>query len=296
MLNFKQLHHFWSVAKAGGITRAADHSGLAPQTLSGQIAALEAELGVALFRRVGRKLELTDTGRVALGYAEEIFELGHELEEILHNRSPSVGLPFRVGVADVVPKAIAYLLLSPAVRLETPVRIVCREDKLDRLLGELAIHRLDIVLADSPMPAETDVRGVNHKLGQSGLGFFAAPELAARLGGPFPACLNDAPLLIPGADTAVRGRLVRWLEQNRIKPRIAGEFDDSALMKAFGQAGVGIITTPSVIAREVEQQFNVVELGRTEEVVDEFYAITVQRRMTHPAVQAISEAARVLPG
>jgi len=165
MLNFKQLHHFWNVARAGGIVRASERSGLAPQTLSGQIAILEASLGVTLFRRRGRGLALTETGQMVLDYAEEIFRVGSELEEALHNRAAGRAIPFRVGIADVVPKAIAWLLLAPSMKLAEPVRIVCREDKMVRLLGELAIHKLDVVLADSPMPTHMDLRGYNHNLG-----------------------------------------------------------------------------------------------------------------------------------
>jgi LysR family transcriptional activator of nhaA len=190
MINYKQLHHFWTVARAGGIVRAAERSGLAPQTLSGQIATLEAELGVSLFRRQGRGLALTDTGRVALDYAEEIFRLGDELEEALRSRASGRTVPFRVGIADVVPKAIAWLLLAPSMNLPEPMRIVCREGKFDALLGELAIHKLDVVLADSPMPSNMDVRGYNHALGESTIGFFATPTLAATLQGGFPACLD----------------------------------------------------------------------------------------------------------
>ena len=295
MLNYKQLHHFWNVAKAGGVTRAADRSGLAPQTLSGQIAALEADLGVTLFRRVGRRLELTETGHLALGYAEEIFHLGSELEDVVRSRNPMVGIPFRVGIADVVPKAIAYLLLSPATRLAEPIRMVCKEDKLERLLGELATHRLDIVLADSPMPAEMDVRGISQKLGQSGLGFFATRAVAKTLKGDFPACLDGAPLLIPGNDSAIRGRLARWLDQQRVKPVIVGEFDDSALLTAFGHAGAGVVVTPSMLSAELARQYDLEEIGRTEELLEEFYVITVQRRLAHPAVQAIEAGAKLLP-
>ena len=196
MLNYKQLHHFWTVARAGGIVRAAERSGLAPQTLSGQIATLETDLGVNLFKRQGRGLVLTETGRMVLDYAEEIFRLGNELEEALQSRATGRAVPFRVGIADVVPKAIAWLLLAPSMDLPEPMRIVCREGKFDALLGELAIHKLDVVLADSPLPPAMDVRGFSHALGESTIGFYAAPALAARLAGDFPARLDSAPLLL----------------------------------------------------------------------------------------------------
>jgi len=291
MLNYKQLHHFWSVARAGGITRASERSGLAPQTLSGQITALETTLGVSLFRRQGRRLVLTETGSMVLDYAEEIFRLGAELEDAVHSSAAGRTLPFRVGVADVVPKAIAYVLLAPAMALTEPFRIICRESKLDQLLGELAVHKLDVVLADSPLPPNMDVRGYSHKLGESAVGFFATPALAGTLKGSFPRCLDSAPLLLPGAEASVRRPLLRWLEDHKIRPRIVGEFDDSALMKAFGEAGAGIFPTPSLIGDEVCTKHGVRCLGLAETVKEAFYAISVERRLTHPAVRAISSAA-----
>jgi len=291
-LNYKHLHYFWSVAKAGSIKRASERLQLTPQTLSGQIAVLEETMGVALFRRAGRRLEMTEMGRIALSYADEIFQAGGELEDVLRGQPTGRLLPFRVGVADVVPKSLAYRLLAPAMALPDPVRIVCREDKLERLLAELAIHRLDLVLTDRPMPPETNVKGYSHKLGECGITFFATPELAARYPGRFPDVLHGAPLLIPTEDTAVRARLMRWLGARRIQPRIVGEFDDSALMKAFGYGGIGIFIAPTAIADEVQQHGSVVKLGQTDEVVERFFAISIQRRLTHPAVTAISDAAR----
>lgn len=291
MLNYKQLNYFWNVAKAGGITRAAERLHLTPQTLSGQIALLEDNLGAKLFRRVGRRLELTDTGRLALSYAEDIFRTGGELEEVLRGRPGGRPMQFRVGIADVLPKSVAYRLLAPAMALPDPVRIVCREDKFDRLLGELAIHRLDLVLADSPMPDEAEVKGYSHKLGECGVTFFASPALAADLAGDFPACLNEAPLLVPGEGTAMRGHLMRWLATQQLHPRIAGEFDDSALMNAFGQGGSGVFPAPTVIANEIRAQYGVEVLGHTETMSERFYAISVERRLSHPAVLAILAAA-----
>lgn len=291
-LNYKHLHYFWSVAKAGTIQRASARLQLTPQTLSGQIAVLEESMGVALFRRVGRRLELTEMGRIALSYADEIFHAGGELEDVLRGQPAGRLLPFRVGVADVVPKSLAYRLLAPAMTLPDPTRIVCREDKLERLLAELAIHRLDLVVADRPMPPETHVKGYSHKLGECGITFFAAPELAARHPGAFPDVLDGAPLLIPTEDAAVRARLMRWLGARRLQPRIVGEFDDSALMKAFGYGGMGIFIAPTAVADEVQEHGRVVRLGQTDDVVERFFAISVQRRLTHPAVTAISDAAR----
>ncbi len=292
MLNYKQLHYFWTVAKAGGVARASERLHLTPQTVSGQIAILEETLGVQLLRKVGRRLELTETGQLVLSYAEEIFQVGGELEEMLRSQPAGRPLLFRVGIADVVPKAIAYQLLAPATQLPEPIRMICREDKLADLLAELAIHRLDMVLADSPLPANTEVKGYSHRLGGCGLRFFAAPALAARLRGEFPARLDGAPLLLPGEGTAMRGGLLRWFDTAGIRPRIVGEFDDSALMKAFGGGGTGVFPAPSVIADEVVRQYKVRDLGGTEAVQEHYYAISAERRLRHPAVVAISETAR----
>ncbi len=287
MLNYKQLHHFWSVARAGGITRASERTGLAPQTLSGQIASLEASLGATLFKREGRRLVLTETGHTVLAYAEEIFRAGAELEEAVANRSSGRALPFRVGIADVVPKSIAWLLLAPCMKLSEPLRINCREDSLERLLGELAIHKLDLVLADSPMPPHMDVRGHSQKLIESPVALFAAPTLAKTLSSEnFPACLKHAPLLLPGRDAAIRQPLLHWLERQGLNLRIVGEFDDSALMKSFGQAGVGIFPAPERIAEEVCQQYRVQHIGTASDLLESFFAITVSRRTTHPATLA----------
>lgn len=292
-MNYKHLHYFWRVAKAGGVVRAAEELHLTPQTVSGQIQLLEESLGTPLFAKVGRNLELTDAGRLAMGYAEEIFSLGSELEESLR-LYPEGGRPldFRVGVADAVPKSIAYRLLAPAMQLAESVRITCREWKLDSLLSELAVHRLDLVLADAPIPPTVDVRAYNHRLGDSCVSFFAARTLAPQLRGPFPDCLQGAPLLLPGEDAAIRPRLMRWLKERGISPRIVGEFDDGALMKAFGQAGAGVFVGPRVLDDEIGEQFTAVKLGQADEVREEFFAISVERRLSHPCVLAISKAAR----
>ena len=293
MLNYRQLHYFWAVAKAGSIIRASERLHLTPQTLSGQISLLEGTLGVALFLRVGRRLQLTETGRLTLSYADELFQIGNDLEEALRSRPEDRSIQFRVGVDDVVPKSIAYRLLTPAMSMTEPVRIVCRENRLVRLLVELAIHRLDLVLADRPMPPETNVKGYSHKLGDCGVTFFAAPQLAAQLKGKgkWPRILNAAPLLIPGENAAVRVPLMRWFDAHQIRPRIVGEFEDSALMQAFGQAGIGIFIAPSVIADEVQREHGVTVIGRTDEVTEQFYAISMERRLTHPAVVAINDTA-----
>lgn len=291
MLNYRQLHYFWSAAKAGGIARGAEQLHLTPQTLSGQISQLEENLGVDLFRRAGRRLELTEAGHLALSYADEIFQVGSELEENLRNRHAERAVLFRIGIADVVPKSIAYRLLAPALGLPESVHLVCREDKFERLLAELAIHRLDMVLADRPLPTGMDVKGYSHRLGECGLTFFAASDLAAKLKGGFPRLLDGAPLLIPGDDSAVRGPLLRWLRGQDIHPRLVGEFDNGALMKSFGQAGAGVFPAPSAIAAEVAAQYGVVPIGSTDAVKEQFFLITVERKLSHPAALVVSEAA-----
>ena len=292
MLNFKHLHYFYAVAKAGAVNRAAEKLHLTPQTLSGQLTQFEERLGVALFRRAGRRLELTETGWLALSYAEELFQVSAELEEVLRGNQEERSLPFRVGIADVVPKSIAHHLLAPTLTLPEPVRLVCREDRLDRLLAELAIHRLDMVLADRPMPPGMDVKGYSHPLGECGVAFFATPDMAARLGEGFPQNLDGAPLLIPGEDSALRAPLMRWLERQGVRPRVVGEFDDSALMKAFGQAGAGVFTAPVASGLDVAGQYGVVKLGETKEIKERFFIISVERRLVHPAVLAVREGAR----
>ena len=292
MLNYKHLHYFRTVAKAGAINRAAEKLHLTPQTLSGQISLLEDRLGVALFRRSGRRLELTDAGRTALTYADEIFQVGAELEDALQNRAPARVHPFRVGIADVLPKAIAYQLLAPALTLPEPVKLVCREDRLEQLAAELSIHRLDMVLADRPLPSSMDIKGYSHPLGECGISFLAARAVVENLAPDFPHNLHGAPLLIPGEDSALRAPLLRWLERRDIQPLIVGEFDDSALMSAFGQAGAGVFPVPLTTAAEMMRQYKVIELGRTEEIHERFFAISVERRLSHPAVVAVSEAAR----
>jgi LysR family transcriptional activator of nhaA len=291
-MNYKHLYYFWTVAKAGSIARASEQLHLTPQTISGQLSLFENVLGETLFDRSRRRFALTDAGRTVFGYAEEIFSLGKEMEEVLHHRPGGRPLQFRVGVSDAVPKALAYKLIEPALRATEHSRIVCREGKVAGLMAELAIHQLDIVIADSPMPPRIDVKAFNHHLGECGLTFFATPALAEQYAGAFPQRLDGAPLLLPGDDVAVRPKLIRWFDQNRIRPRITGEFDDSALMAAFGQAGAGIFSAPNAIAEQIQEQYGVVKIGATDEITEGFYAISVERRLSHPAVIAISEAAR----
>lgn len=293
--NFKHLHYFWTVAKAGGVNRAASTLHVTPQTVSGQVQLLEESFGRSLFDRAGRGLALTEAGHLVYGYADEIFSLGAELRESL-DLLEAGGRPqdFRVGVADAVPKAIAYRLLEPAVALPEPVRLSCREWKLENLLSELAVHRLDLVISDAPIPRTVNVRAFSHRLGVSGTSFFASRALAATLPTSFPAVLDGVPLLVAGEDAAVRVRLDQWLDRSQLRPQIRGEFDDSALMRAFGEAGVGVFTGPTVLEPEFLAGKDLVVLGRSEQVVEEYYAISVERRIRHPCVAAIAEAARDL--
>ncbi len=292
-INYNHLYYFWTVAKEGSVARAGEVLHLTPQTISGQLHVLEESLGAKLFTRSGRNLVLTDMGRLALSYADEIFRLGAEMEDVLEGRVSGQPLQFTVGIVDVVPKMIAYRLLEPALQLPEPVRIVCREGKLDNLLADIAVHKLDMVLADTPIGTTANVRAFNHLLGECGITFFAARGLAANYRSRFPESLCDAPMLLPATNTALRGALMQWLDQLNIRPRITGEFEDSALMSAFGQAGVGIFIAPSVIEQEVTRQYDVESIGRTDRVRERFYAISAERRLRHPAVVAVSNTARL---
>ncbi len=289
-LNFKHLRYFWMVAKSGSIAGASKHLHLTPQSISGQLSELEASLGVELFRRVGRGLELTEMGRRIFSYADEIFVLGNELLEVALDRTARKSLLFRVGIADSVPKSVAYRVVEPALRIEEPVRLICREGRLASLLAEMAVHHLDLVIADRPMPTNLNVRGYNHLLGESDLTVFATPDLAQSLAGTFPALLDKAPFLLPGEDVAMRPKLIQWFEGQGLYPCIVGEFDDSALLKAFGQAGVGLFVAPTATAGYVCRQYGVQAVGRIDSIIEQLYAITTERRLLHPAIVAVVQA------
>jgi len=294
MINYKHLHYFWAVAKEGGIARASKKLHLTPQTISGQLSLLEDYLGLKLFSRVGRNLELTDDGRLALSYADEIFSLGGELEEMIQQFPEGRSQLFRVGVADVVPKYIAHRILEPALHMPEPVRLFCRESNLDTLLAELAIHRLDLVLADCPIPPTVSTRGYSHKLGECAVSFFASKSLVGKLKGKFPKSLDGAPILLPSVGNQLRGGIDQWLDKNRIRPKLVAEFDDSALMKAFGQQGAGVFIAPAAIKNVVEKQYQSVSIGQIDEVQERFFAISIERRVQHPVVSTVVEAARTL--
>lgn len=296
-MNYKHLQYFWAVAHAGGIARAGEQLHVTPQTLSGQIKQLEERLGQPLLRKTGRVLELTEAGRIALPFADEIFAAGAALEQALQSGgSAGPAARFRVGIADSVPKSIAYHLVEPAAEIEPRLRMVCHEGKLVSLLGELATQRLDLVISDVPLPPQFSVRAYSHVLGRSGLSFFAAPALLKAQGvsprARFPRSLARLPFLLPGADSAVRPRLEAWLRAQGLTPPVAGEFDDSALLKAFGREGRGAFVAPTVLEAEIRRLYGVRVLGRSQELSVEFYAISIERRITHPAVAAITQAAR----
>ncbi|HHO59717.1 MAG TPA: transcriptional activator NhaR [Thiotrichales bacterium] len=292
MLNYKHLHYFWAVAREGGVARASKRLHLTPQTISGQLSLLEKQLGIALFNRVGRNLELTEPGRLVLSYADEIFSLGGELEEVVHQLPEGRPQQFRVGVVDVLPKSIAHRILQPALQMPDVVRMTCREASLDVLLAELSVHRLDLVLADRAIPSTVSTRGFSHKLGECAISFFCTDELAKTLSGDFPRCLDGAPMLLPGNGTQLRAGIDHFLNKHRLHPRMIAEFDDSALMKAFGKEGAGIFIAPSVIETEVQLQYQVKTIGCIEEMKAHFYAITVERRVKHPVVSAVMAATR----
>lgn len=295
-INYNHLHYFWVVAREGSVAKAAELLHLTPQTVSGQIGFLEEGLHNALFRRQGRSLVLTEVGQVVYRYADEVFGLAGELIDVLNGKLPGGPMLFTVGVADVVPKLVAYRILEPALTTAQPVRIVCREARLDELIADLAIHKLDMVLADAPLSAGLNVKAFNHFLGESGITFFGSEARAVALSEGFPRSLHGAPLLMPGAHTALRRGLDQWFESEGISPAVVGEFDDSALMKAFGQAGAGVFPAPSAIEREVREQYGVRVVGRTNRVRERYYAISAERRLKHPAVVAVSEAARSVLG
>ena|SRR5579872_5834122 len=291
-LNYNHLRYFWVVAREGSVVRASEELMVSQPTISCQLKDLETALGHRLFERAGRGLRLTDAGRIAFSYANQIFALGQDLLHAIENEAVGSYLRLAVGLLDVIPKLVAHRLLEPAMKLSKPVRLICREDKSDRLLADLAARRTDVVLSDAPIGTAIQLEGYNHLLGESGISFFASNELAARHRRNFPKSLNGAPLLLPTDHTQVRRSLNHWLDSKHIHPIVAGEFDDSALMFWFGQAGTGIFPAPSVMEGQIQRDFGVRLIGRAKEVRERFYAITVEEKLTHPAVIAICESAR----
>lgn len=291
-LNYHHLLYFWSIARAGSVSAAAAELRLAQPTLSGQLKMLEESLGEQLFERQGRRLVLTAVGREVFRYADEIFSLGRELMDAVRGRSPDRPLRLHVGIADVVPKLVACRLLEPAMRLDQRVHLVCRQDRSERLLADLAIQAIDLVISDAPIAPSVKVRAFNHLLGESGVSFFATPQLASAHRRGFPGSLDRAPMLLPAETTVLRRSLDQWLGALDLNPRVVGEFEDSALLKAFGHAGSGIFPGPTIIEAQIRKQYGVAVVGRVDGVTERFYAITAERRVKNPAIVAISEAAR----
>ena len=291
-LNYHHLLYFWTVAREGSISRAAEKLRLSQPAISAQIRRLEQSFGQRLFQRQGRTLVMTDVGQVVFRYADEIFGIGRELMETMRGRPTGRPLQLTVGVANAVPKLIAYRLLHPAVRGDDPVYVVCREDNAEQLTTLLATHALDVVIADTPAPPHVRVKVFNHLLGESDVAFFAPAALASRLRRRFPRSLTDAPLLVPTANAALRRALDEWFDKENLRPRLTGEFEDGALMKVFGQATGVVFPAPAVIAADVCRLYSVREVGRTAAVRERYYAITAERRLKHPGVLAITNAAR----
>jgi LysR family transcriptional activator of nhaA len=291
-LNYHHLLYFWTVAREGGVSKAAAKLRLAQPTVSAQIRLLEEALGSRLFERHGRTLVMTDVGRTVYRYADEIFGIGRELMETLRGQAPGRPLQLVVGVANAVPKLIAYRLLRPAVEGSDPLHIVCREDNAERLITEVATHALDVVIADTPAPPHVRVKVFNHLLGESDTAFFAPARLAARLRRRFPRSLDGARMLLPTQNAALRRALDAWFEDEKLYPAIEGEFEDSALMKVFGQSTGLVFPAPSVITEDVCRLYDVKVVGRTSAVRERYYAISAERRLKHPGVLAITTAAR----
>jgi LysR family transcriptional activator of nhaA len=291
-LNYNHLLYFWTVAREGSIARASEALHLTPQTISGQLKLLEEAIGEPLFHRVGRGLVLTDTGQVVNQYADEIFSLGAELTQRVKSKQPGAPVALNVGIVNSIPKLIAYRVLQPALELEDPIRIVCWESDLEKLLGDLAVHRLDLVLSDRAIPTGLNVKAYNHVLGESKVSFFAQKRIAAKYAKRFPESLDDAPLLMPVNTSALRRGLDDWLDRVNVSPRIVAEFDDSALLKAFGEGGIGVFPAPAAIAAEVEHMYHACSIGTVDDLTETYYAISPERKLKHPAVVRITEVAR----
>jgi len=291
-LNYHHLLYFWTVVRTGSIHKASEQLRVSPPAISAQLKLLEDQLGEKLLTRSGRRLVLTEMGRTVFSYAEDIFTLGRELMDVVKNRP--IGRPLRldVGVVDVMPKVVVQTLLEPALHLREPVRIVCREATSDLLLGRLATHELDVVLSDSPIDPSVKIRAYSHLLGECGVVFVAGRKTAARYRRSFPESLNGAPMFLPTDNTAFRRNLDFWFESKAIRPAIIGEFEDYALLRAFGETGTGVFPLPSVVEAQLRKQKGLKTIGVTNEVRTHFYAISAERKLQHPAVLAIRNAAR----
>ena len=293
-INYKHLHYFWMIAKCGGVAKAGERLHVTPQSISTQIRQLEGNIGSPLWRRAGRKLELTDTGQLVMDYADRLFTVGEELKDALRAGAGVGQSHFKIGVTDAVTKTMAHLLIAPALALPNPPRLSCREGRFADLLAQLAIHKLDLVISDRPMHTAMNVRGYNHLLVECGISFLAPAAVAKTLKKGFPHSLHHVPFLMPSDDAAVRPRLISWFDKQHIEPKVVADFDDTALMKAFGQAGAGVFSIPSFVAPDVAEQLGMHIVGSTADVQEQVYAVTSERRITHPAAAAISQAAKLV--
>ncbi len=291
-LNYNHLQYFWTVAREGSIARASKSLHLTPQTISGQLKLLDEAVGQPLFNRVGRRLVLSDMGQIVFEYADEIFSVGAELASVVRGNPETGPTMLSVGIVSSMPKLIAERIIAPVLLTEAPMRVRCQESSLEQLLSELAVHKLDLVLSDQPIPDGLSLKAYNHRLGQSGMSFFARTNQARSYRGRFPASLNDAPMLLPSRSSALRRRLDDWFENQSLFPRIVGEFDDSALLKAFGEAGAGVFAGPTAIEDEICRMYRMAVIGRTDDIKERFYAISPERRLRHPAVVLITDKAR----
>jgi LysR family transcriptional regulator, transcriptional activator of nhaA len=291
-LNYHHLRYFWVVAREGGLTKAAGKLHVSQPTISAQIQAVEAVLGEKLFRRTGRNLVLTDIGQHVLSYAEEIFSIGQDLLSSVKQRPTSRPLRFHLGVADALPKLVTYRIIEPIFSLQQPVQVSCWETKVSDMLVELAAYRLDIVLADEPASSGVNARIFNHLLGECGVTFCAEAALAKKLRRGFPKSLNGAPALLPMANTGLRRSIEKWFHANGIRPRLVGEFEDPALLHVLAFHGLGFIPVATLVAKEAATRFRFGVIGQTDACRQRFYAITPERKLTHPAVTAITSDAR----
>ncbi len=290
-LNYNHLYYFYIVATEGSITKASTILHLTPQTISGQITSFEAQIGVLLFDRKGKKLLLSEMGHLIYSYAEEIFQLGHELKNVIKTQTPAHWLTFNVGITGVIPKVLASRLLNPVLKMTDSIRLICKEGDQESLLAELAVNKLDLVLTDQPLPMGSHIKAYNHRLTESGFTFFATKKLATICKKDFPQSLSGQPFLIQGKNTAARQRLTSWFDKHNIVPDIVAEFDDSALMKSFGQEGFGIFSAPTLIEETIVSQYNVKIVGRTTELKEHYYVISPERKIKHPAILEIVNAA-----
>ena len=291
-LNYSHLHYFWTVAREGSISKASKLLHITPQTISGQLKLLEESIGEPLFQRAGRGLHLTEMGEVVNLYADEIFTLGSELAQRVQSKSINAHAKLSVGILNSIPKLIAFRTIAPALELDESIKVVCQEGEFEKLLADLAIHKLDLIISDRQVPTGLNVKAYNHKLGNSQIGFFAQKSIAAKYIKNFPQSLNNAPVLLPGRDNQVRRDLDDWFDEVNVKPDIVAEVDDSALIKAFGEAGIGLFPAPKAVATAIEHMYHTKLVGTLDSVSETYYTISPERKIKHPGVLKITEEAR----